>query len=88
MIGRAAAAACDTALADLKVGATRAQVRSTLGSPDSGRRCWVTRWPSADTGQLLRYKVEHPAKQRSNVDGARICFSNGRAVLIQTALHA
>ena len=88
IIGRTAAGACDAALAELEVGATRAQVRSSLGAPDSGSRCWVTRWPPADAGQSVRFKGNHPAGRRSSVDGARVCFSGDRAVQIQTAVHS
>ena len=87
MIGEATAKRCDSALAGLRVGGTRAQVQQQLGRPNSGHRCWVLQWPPADEGQALLYKVAHPSKPLSNVDGARVCFRAGRVRQIQTAMH-
>lgn len=72
IIGAAAARACDDELSHLAAGATRSEVRSALGMPTAGERCWRFEWPS---------------DKSSPVDGARICFSGERADTIQTAVH-
>lgn len=71
LIAAAAAKACDAELRSLHTGATERQVAAALGAPDRTPRCWLYRWPPS-TG---------------SVDGARICFSSGRATLVQTAVH-
>lgn len=71
-LARAAAAACGAQLESVAVGAPRAAVDEALGRPDvGGPRCHVWRW-DPESGAL---------------DGARICFADGRATLVQTALH-
>ena len=71
-LARAAAPACDTALAGSARGAPRGAVEEALGaSSTDGPRCTVWRWAPA-TG---------------SIDGARVCFVAGRATLIQTAVH-
>ena len=72
IIGAAAARTCDDELTRLADGATRSEVRSALGRPTAGERCWRFEWPS---------------DKSLPVDGARICFSDGRADTIQTAVH-
>ena len=67
-----ASASCVTALAGLHAGSPRIAATEALGAPSSGgARCSVWRWPPA-TGAI---------------DGARICFADGRATLVQTAQH-
>jgi hypothetical protein len=83
-VGRAAAEACDAALARVHVQMTSARVRIALGRPDWAGRCWAFTWPPADAGQAVLVK---PSKRRSPVDGARACFTNGRVSLLQTAVH-
>jgi hypothetical protein len=51
LIGRAAAEACDAALAGVHVRMTTASLRMALGRPDKAARCWLFRWPPADAGQ-------------------------------------
>jgi hypothetical protein len=72
MLFRAEGSACDYALATLERGVTRDRTRLALGRPDRSPRCWLYRW-SPNTA--------------SAVDGARICFSNGRVSFIETAVH-
>lgn len=71
-LARAAAPACDLQVGEIAVGAPRAAVDEALGAPDSGGpRCPVWRWQP----------------ESGSTDGARICFANGRATLVQNALH-
>ena len=71
-LGRAASAACSAALAGIPTGAPRFAVAEALGKPSSGGpRCPAWRW----------------APYGRSVDGARVCFSRGRATLVQTAVH-
>jgi hypothetical protein len=71
-LARAAAPACEAALAGIPRGAPRFAVTEALGVASfGGPRCPVWRW----------LPVSGP------VDGARICFERGRAALVQTALH-
>lgn len=73
LLTRAAAGACDTALTGLAPGAPRAAFYAALGQASfGGPRCPVWRW-----------RPESRA-----VDGARVCFTHGRATAVQTALHA
>jgi hypothetical protein len=72
ILARAAARACDAALAGLAQDAPRSAVDEALGKPDTaGPRCPVWRWRPASGA----------------IDGARICFTHGRASTVQTALH-
>jgi hypothetical protein len=72
ILARAAARACDSALAGLAQGAPRSAVDEALGKADlSGRRCAIWRWRPAS----------------GTIDGARACFAHGRATVVQTALH-
>jgi hypothetical protein len=84
LVGRAAAEACDAALAGVHVRMTTASVRIALGRPDKAGRCWLFSWPPADAGQSV---LVDPSKRRSAVDGARACFDDGRVSLLQTAVH-
>ena len=83
-IGRAAGKACDTALGSVRVGLTASAVRKTLGTPDTGGRCSVFRWPPTDAGQGRRHDA---SRGGSPVDGARVCFTDGHAIKVQTAIH-
>lgn len=69
-IGQAAGRTCNEALAKVHLGVSRANVRSNLGQPDRTPRCWIYGWPTAP---------------KSSVAGARICFANGRSVLVQVS---
>lgn len=72
VLGRAASAACSAALAGLPRGAPRFGVLAALGRPTRvGPRCAVWLW----------------APYERAVDGVRVCFAQGRATLVQTALH-
>jgi hypothetical protein len=58
----------------VKEGMTRAQVRSVAGVPGpgpSGDGCWFY----------------HATKKGTSIDGMRFCFSRGKVVEIQTAVH-
>jgi hypothetical protein len=71
-LARATAPACDAALAGISSGTPRFAVGEALGKASTGGpRCPVWRWPP----------------ESGSVDGARICFANRRATLVQTALH-
>lgn len=72
ILARAAAHACDAAVAGLRKGARRADVFGSLGTPDrSAPRCTLWRWQPAGGA----------------TDGARVCFAGGRATTIQRAVH-
>ena len=71
-LARAAAPACDAAIAGIARGAPRFSVEESLGLPDShGPRCPVWRWKP----------------ESGSEDGARVCFKHDRATTVQTALH-
>lgn len=71
-LARATARVCDAQVAEIARGAPRFAVEDGLGPPSSGGpRCPVWRWDPAG----------------GSIDGARICFTNGRATLIQRAVH-
>jgi hypothetical protein len=71
-LARAAAPACAAQLAGIATGAPRFAVEEALGPVDAGGlHCPVWRWDP----------------EGGAVDGARVCFANGRATLVQTALH-
>jgi hypothetical protein len=84
LVGRAAAEACDAALAGVHEAMSTASIRMALGRPDKTGRCWLFSWPPADAGQSV---LVDPSKRRSAVDGARACFNEGRVSLLQTAVH-
>ncbi|HEY6960331.1 MAG TPA: hypothetical protein VI408_00435 [Gaiellaceae bacterium] len=72
ILGRAAAHACDAQLRLLARGAPRVAVEQALGTPSGGgARC--ERWTWRPAGGA--------------VDGARVCFAQGRAALVQSAVH-
>ena len=72
VLARAAAPMCTAQLAGIPRGAPRFAVDEAFGTPSfGGPRCPVWRW----------------APESGSVDGARICFANGRATLVQTAVH-
>jgi hypothetical protein len=71
LIGDAAGKACDAAFTTVHVGAKEHDVTTALGVPDRTPRCWIYRWPPGTGG----------------ADGARICFANGRATVVETAVH-
>jgi hypothetical protein len=83
-VGRAAAEACDAALATVHVGMTDTRVRMALGRPDRAGGCLLFRWPPADAGQSV---LVSPSTRRSPVDGARMCFDKRHVSLLQTAVH-
>ena len=58
---------------------TRAQVRALAGNPQvAGPRCWLYRFVLNDgTTQM----------NGSSIDGMRLCFTDGRVSLVQTAVH-
>jgi hypothetical protein len=85
IIDLAGGEACDAALGTVQVGMRIAAVRLALGAPDRAARCWLFRWPPADAGQSVHV---NPSKRRSSVDGARVCFSNGRVTRLQLGMHA
>ena len=85
IIDLAAGETCDASLGTVQVGMQIAAVRLALGAPDRTGRCLLFRWPPADAGQSV---LVNPSKRRSSVDGARVCFSNGRVTRLQTAMHA
>lgn len=69
---RAAARACDAAVADLPLGSPQTAFLAALGGPSlAGPRCTLWKWTPGDGA----------------VDGVRVCFRSGRAVTAQTALH-
>jgi hypothetical protein len=71
LIGDAAGKACDAALKSVHVGSKEHEVTASLGVPDRTPRCWLYRWPPG----------------AGAADGARICFANGRATIVQIAVH-
>jgi hypothetical protein len=71
LIGDAAGMACDAAFKTVHVGSKEHDVTTALGVPDRAPRCWLYRWPPG----------------AGAADGARICFANGRAAIVQTAVH-
>ncbi len=51
---------------------TKHQVQRLAGSPyRAGARCWLYR----------------ASKKGNQIDGMRVCFRNGRVILIQRAMH-
>ena len=72
MLDSATGRACDAALARVERRLTRAEVTTLLGRPDRASRCWLYRWPP-----------DHS----SAIDGVRLCFSDDRVSLVQTAVH-
>jgi hypothetical protein len=71
LIGDAAGKACDAAIDHVRVGVKEHDVAVALGMPDRTPRCWLYRWPPGTGG----------------LDGARVCFANGRATIVQFAVH-
>jgi hypothetical protein len=69
---RAAARACDAAISGLPVGSPRQAFRDAFGGPDlAGPTCTLWKWPPAGGA----------------IDGVRVCFRDGRAAAVQTAVH-
>jgi hypothetical protein len=72
LLARAAAPVCTAQIAGIPRGAPRFAVDEAFGEPSAGGpRCPVWRW----------------APESGAVDGVRVCFANGRATLVQTAVH-
>lgn len=71
-LARAASSACSAAVQGIPFGALRSAVDTVFGPESSGvPRCPVWKWDPLG----------------SSVDGVRVCFTAGRATLVQTAVH-
>lgn len=67
-----AAAACRDALGALEPDDSPATVRALLGAPNRRPACWLYSWPPTRASSLV---------------GARICFDDGHASLVQRSVH-
>jgi hypothetical protein len=72
LLMRAAARACNAAVGGLPLGSPRTAFLAAFGGPSlAGPHCALWKWTPEDGA----------------VDGVRVCFRNGRAVTVQTAVH-